>query len=174
MSRFIIFILMTTLICAGLTYTGLTHATTPLEEAMSEAERAASGLHRLSQDEKVYLSEWLASRERDLLIAGDPTAPVSSTEIRLEVQEEQASFGLEQIEPPVIAAMKGRLRGRFEGWQGDTKFRLDNGQVWQQRVGGQYNAPRRTQPEVVIEKGRFGYYLRVVETGRLVGVKRIK
>lgn len=75
-------------------------------------------------------------------------------------------------ETPMLVS--ARILGEFEGWDGDTRFRLDNGQVWQQRVGGRYRAPMRTNPEVEIEHSRFGHYLKVVETGRMVGVHRIR
>lgn len=75
-------------------------------------------------------------------------------------------------ETPVLVS--ARILGEFEGWDGDTRFRLDNGQVWQQRVGGRYRAPMRTNPEVEIERSRFGHYLKVVESGRMVGVHRIR
>ena len=151
-------------------------AATPLEEAMSEDERNASGLHKLSEDEKAFLSDWLLARDSlnpmpEELELGEG---IAATKINLTVVSETDAFGIEHIEPPSIQMIKGRLKGKFDGWDGDTKFRLNNGQVWQQRAGGTYNAADRTQPEIIIEKSRFGYYLRIVETGRTVGVRRIK
>lgn len=168
MSKFILFL--------GLFLAGLAHATTALEAAMSDEEKSASGLNKLSEAEKTYLSNWLLAREslqpstQDLTL----TEGVISTQIRLSVLSDHDAFGLEQLEPPTVQMMKGRLRGDFDGWDGDTKFRLDNGQIWQQRAGGEYDTAKRTQPEVIIEKSRFGYYLKIVETGRTVGVRRIK
>jgi hypothetical protein len=87
-------------------------------------------------------------------------------------------FGEEQLAKPIPAEVpteiNARLIGEFRGWDGKTVFRLDNGQVWRQRVGGSYRSPRLNDPEVQVTKGRYGYYLKIMKSGRSVGVKRIK
>jgi hypothetical protein len=97
---------------------------------------------------------------------------------KLSVQElARLNLWLEQrqiLRDQTPALISARILGEFEGWDGDTRFRLDNGQLWQQRVGGRYRVPVRTNPEVEIERSRFGHYLKVVETGRMVGVYRIR
>lgn len=120
---------------------------------------------------------------------------IASAQVRIEAemtQSEQVAAGLDKLsaaqlaylndwlsrrqtqQPAQPALISARILGAFEGWDGETRFRLDNGQVWQQRVGGRYRVPARTNPEVEIERSRFGYYLKLVETGRTVGVHRVR
>jgi hypothetical protein len=84
------------------------------------------------------------------------------------------SFGLPQDDVDgEIKEVRARIVGAFTGWDGQTTFKLDNGQVWRQSVSGTYRF-KATDPEVVIEKGFLGYKLRLVETRRAVPVRRIK
>ena len=154
----------------------------PLDE-MSSAEFEKAGLDKLSPEELRYLKEYLAAQP-DVAItqttapapAAQDARPSPSQPPRKKTTDDD--FGKEQLEQTVDASVpeqiRSTLKGEFRGWDGNTTFRLDNGQIWQQRVGGRYRSPKRVQPEVVIERGRFGYYLKLVETGRAVGVKRIR
>jgi hypothetical protein len=88
-----------------------------------------------------------------------------------------AEFGAEQVEQR-IDHLEARLVGDFTGWTGNTKFRLDNGQVWEQTKNYIPNyEPREpiSQPRVTISRGLMGSYnLRVEGVKRIVQVKRIK
>ena len=164
---------------------------------MSAEEFAAAGLQKLSSAELAALSAWIESRSKQPVVQAPAIAPSSVTSTPPPVnptkvveapatsrqpiasdEAPDARFGQEQIAKPLEAdvpeQISARLQGEFRGWDGQTVFRLDNGQVWRQRVGGSYRSPRRTDPEVVVEKGRFGYYLKIVESGRTVAVKRIR
>jgi hypothetical protein len=62
----------------------------------------------------------------------------------------------------------------FTGWTGRTIFTMENGQVWQQRMDGNYTF-KGTDTRVVITRGTFGLdRMRLVESGRWIGVKRIR
>ena len=64
--------------------------------------------------------------------------------------------------------------GEFNGWSGDTLFRLENGQVWKQRLPGQWHY-RAHAPEVELRKNLMGYWmLRVLAADRAVGVTRVE
>ncbi len=78
-----------------------------------------------------------------------------------EVREAQKDFEL-----------VSRISGDFSGWDGETVFRLENGQVWRQRLRGRYFYSGPPQPEVRITRNYLGFYkLTVVETGKSIGVK---
>ena len=90
---------------------------------------------------------------------------------------DDADFGAEQVEQR-IDRLEARLVGDFNGWSGNTRFRLDNGQVWQQTKNyiRDYE-PREPipQPRVTISRGLMGSYnLQVEGVKRIVQVKRIK
>jgi len=159
-----------------------------LEDNMNDVEFRAAGLHKLTDAELAALNRWLnrtaapkkSSSAPDLAAPAPAPAPAQST-IATPSQppaKEITEFGQEQLEVPVAAeiptAITARLQGEFRGWDGKTIFRLNNGQVWQQRVGGKYRSPTLVDPEVELVKGRFGYYMEILSSGRSVGVKRIR
>ncbi len=153
-----------------------------LRTTMSEAEFKAAGLDKLTPAELEYLSRWLEGRAPAPAAAAPatPAAPAVSTSPAAAAPDAspEERFGREQVqrepEPDVPDQIVARLKGEFRGWDGKTVFRLDNGQVWQQRVGGKYRSRTYVDPEVVVEKGRFGYYLRLAGGGRSVGVRRLQ
>lgn len=154
------------------------------DEMDAEAFRAM-GLHKLSAEELAALEAYLDARKAPAPeanaqrqeLSARPSSPASDSKPS-KPAEPVAEFGQEQLpretEQSAPTLIEARIVGEFRGWDGNTAFRLDNGQIWKQRVGGKYRSRARTNPEVIVEKGRFGYYLKLVETGRSVGVKRIR
>ncbi|XOV81768.1 MAG: hypothetical protein ACFHXK_12905 [bacterium] len=162
-----------------------------LQKDMDEEEFRAAGLHKLTERELDLLNRWLGrsavQQSSEAATTGRATGVKpdtadsdqnTSSEIAQPPGKDITEFGQEQLEvtvaPEVPSAIQARLTGEFRGWDGNTIFRLDNGQVWQQRVGGRYRSPKLTDPEVEVAKGRFGYYLEILSSGRSVGVKRIR
>ncbi len=85
-----------------------------------------------------------------------------------------AAFGLEQdAVDGDLKELRARVLGEFTGWDGKTRFTLDNGQVWRQSTPGVYRH-KANDPEVTIERGLIGYKLRLVETKRSIAVRRVK
>ena len=102
-----------------------------------------------------HLSEWVARYRKGVL---EGPAPPKTPEERSEEREIL-------IEAKVIG---------FQGWSGSTVFRLDNGQVWKQRMSGKLRYSG-DDSLVVIKQNSMGYYhMKHIATGRLVGVKRIR
>lgn len=128
----------------------------PLEEAMTAEEFRLAGLYRLTPQELLALNSWL-DRE-------------SGT-------DEKDHFGEEQLPANIPDSgeeeISSSIDGLFEGWSGRTIFRLANGQVWQQRLPGNYRY-KAVAPEVILKRGRFGYYLKLVASDRQIAVKRLK
>ena len=70
--------------------------------------------------------------------------------------------------------ISSRISGQFNGWDGDTKFNLENGQIWQQSGNGILKVSMNN-PKVTIEKGTFGGFIFSVEGyNSKVKVKRVK
>lgn len=125
-----------------------------IEHMMPAEDYRAAGLERLSPEELRRLNEWLLH-----FLAYDSPQLVKSDETIRDLQNEPT---------------RRRIVGPFRGWTGDTTFRLDNGEVWKQRLSGRY-AVQLDSPEVEIYKNLVGFYeMRVVETGRRIGVSRVK
>ena len=126
-----------------------------IEALMTPAEFKAAGLDKLSPAERESLNGFLiryTAEEAPLLLSTDE-------EVLQAVQEQEIVSVIQQP---------------FKGWSGDTVFRLENGQIWQQRRSGNY-AYRGSHPEVIISKNFMGFFrMELVENGKAVQVKRIK
>lgn len=125
-----------------------------LEHLMSREEFRAAGLDKLSPEELQQLDQWLLE-----FLAYDSQQVVQESETIQKLQK-----------TPVTR----HILGHFDGWSGKTVFRLDNGEVWRQRLPGKYSISLEN-PEVQIKRNLLGYYeLRIVKTGRKIGVTRVK
>lgn len=136
-----------------------------IETLMSAEDYAESGLDKLTPAEREHLSEWVA-RYRDGAIKGP--APIPKKPSQMSEQEREV---FEEKKEEIITA---KVLPAFRGWSGKTVFHLDNGQVWQQRIAGsmRYSGDDST---VVITQNLFGkYVLEHVDSGRAIGVRRIR
>lgn len=77
-----------------------------VKELMTPSEFKSCGLEKLSREELARLDSWLRFYTLRFIRA----------------------FARERS-PDVI---ESRIEGEFEGWDGDTIFELENGQIWQQ------------------------------------------
>ncbi len=126
-----------------------------VRQLMSKEKFDRSGLHKLSSAEIDALNEWLI----DYTAKDAEMVKSQSAAVKKAAKEER---------------VEAKITGEFNGWNGDTVFHLDNGQVWKQRLRGR-NSASAESPEIVISKNWMGFYrLTVVSSGRSVGVKRIK
>ena len=86
-------------------------------------------------------------------------------------------FGLEnQVSTQGKQQIQSRIMNQFDGWNRDTIFELENGQVWKQSDNNSTFFYRGSpQPVVTIKKGYFGsFQLRVDGFNKRVKVKRVK
>ena len=102
-------------------------------------------------------------------------ATAATTDATAEAAAEEPDFGAEQLRNDEDADdLTTRLAGPFTGWDGDTVFRLENGQLWQQ-IDSSYLYSRAESPRVTIRRAAFGSYLLQVEgIGRTVRVRRLE
>ncbi len=123
-----------------------------IKRLMSVAEFEETGLEKLSDEELKALDQWLVR-----YTAGDAEVlQQTNEEVREAVQDHE-----------VFA----RIEGEFTGWSGETIFRLDNGQIWEQRLDGKYFYKGPPNPEIKIDRNWLGFYrLTVIETGKSIGV----
>lgn len=150
-------IALSSLIAVHATYSGAADDGFPgVAKLMSQEEFRDSGLEKLSEAELKALNQWLIR-----YTAGDAEVLSESNE---EVREAKKTYRVE-----------ARLGSEFDGWSGETIFKLDNGQVWQQRLTGRYYYRGPANPEVLIRKNWAGFYrLTLVKEGKSVGVTRLR
>jgi hypothetical protein len=116
---------------------------------MNERDFKNCGLEKLTKEERAKLDEWL--RQYTLTVM-NYTAKGAATA------------------PPRTGVIETQIDGDFEGWTGDTVFKLTNGQVWQQATYA-YNYHYAYRPKVMIYKGDSGYMMKVEDVDDAIHVK---
>lgn len=128
-----------------------------IENLMTAREFKDAGLYQLSDQELKSLNNWLVK-----YTAGEAQMLVRTNE---EVKEARANADTDIV---------SRIKGDFSGWNGETIFRLENGQVWRQRLSGRYKYMGPPNPEVRISRNFMGFYMMTLtETGKSIGVKLV-
>jgi hypothetical protein len=126
-----------------------------IEALMTPQEYRAAGLEKLTPAEREALNSFLiryTAEDSQVLLHTDE-------DVQKAVDEQEIVSVIQQP---------------FRGWSGETVFHLENGQVWQQRQGGNYPY-RGSHPEVRITRNFMGFYrMELVENGKAVQVKRLK
>jgi len=123
-----------------------TPETPGLQQRMSSDEFKAAGLDKLSPQELENLDNWLSTHQKVT------TRMVTDT-------------GKPVFYPPKQkrSTINAHLVGHFEGWNGNTEFTLDNGQVWKQADSGAYGCPGIDNPVVKIKPMMLGHWLMYVQ-----------
>ncbi|MDT8067190.1 MAG: hypothetical protein ROO76_03390 [Terriglobia bacterium] len=74
---------------------------------------------------------------------------------------------------PCSPAVESNITGDFEGWEGETVFKLDNGQIWEQAEYS-YMYSYSYRPEVTIYETSSGCRMKVEDENETILVKRLK
>jgi hypothetical protein len=85
-------------------------------------------------------------------------------------------FGLEQRDNrSAPERLESRIAGSIEGWEPNTRFTLENGQVWQVVDGSRAYYGPMSQPKVVVSRGLLGsFYLQIEGVNQLPRVRRVQ
>ena len=159
-----------------------------LRALIGDGTYAAAGLDGLTEQEQAVLEVWL--NERLLLrpvpipgatvsytVPGMVPAGTQSRRVTEAVGEgtfrTRLSFGLDYTGRD---SMESFIDGEFRGWDGETEFRLRNGTIWQQvNPNERLVVPTpEMNPAVTIERGYFGYRMRVEGYNSRVQVRRLE
>jgi hypothetical protein len=122
-----------------------------LRQLMSATEFREAGLDKLNADELAKLDAWLLSYGRAVWQIASATSAQSSAS----------------------ATIESRIDGDFNGWEGETIFKLQNGQIWQQ-ASYAYRYHYAYAPKVLIYSSGSGYMMRVDGIDQAIAVKRLK
>lgn len=126
-----------------------------IQQLMGNEKFEESGLKKLNTQELNTLNKWLVS-----YTAHDANI------IRKENSE---------VKKEANAAIYSSIVGTFSGWNGKTKFTLENGQVWKQRNQSSSWRVKLENPKVRIDKNFLGFYeLTILEKDKSSKVERIK
>lgn len=124
-------------------------------DVMSAKEFDAAGLKKLSPEELKALDAWLNSYMQRLV----------GTLLR--------STSAEVTPGATATVVESQIDGSFSGWEGETVFKLRNGQIWQQSSYA-YTYHYAYAPSVLIYKGGSGYKMKVDGVSSEISVRRLK
>jgi hypothetical protein len=156
---------------------------------LTPAERAAAGIEQLTPAQQATLDQLAARYAKE---GARQAVEVVKAEARQETvaavqqarqqakEEAQGESRQRKIANAGLAArdddeaIRTRIVGDFRGWTGNTVFRLENGQSWQQADKENRFFPKQTNPEVeLIPSAWAGWKLKIVSEGLWVKVKRL-
>lgn len=176
----------------GLLSAGLAFAQSKFSDRLTAEERRAAGLDLLTPAQIEALDALVARENRPAgaaakaPAASKATSKASSGKVAaaapapaMDVAEASAekktrTFGLPEKEN--VSAVTGTLLGEYRGWNGNTIFRLEDGQIWMQtdRTDTHEASPRQNV-RVKIEKSMFGGYKLTAEGDPMwVRVRRVQ
>ena len=129
-----------------------------LEERMSQSEFHAAGLDKLSPDELKALDAWLLAHY--------------ATQTKYVTQSGTPLFYPKDSEREKFDA---HIVGHFQGWYGQTVFKLDNSQEWTQDESGSRECGPIDNPNVTVKPMMMGSWLMYIRgCSDSVRVKRTK
>jgi len=128
-----------------------------LEEQMTGKEFNAAGLEKLSQQELDQLNAWI--RKHSLATLAAPAAKSSIETTSVSEEEKDDDEKKDKDRSPITS----KLVGKFSGWDGQTVFELENGQIWAQRSKKKFHTAEIDGPVVTIKPGMFGVWRLHVE-----------
>ena len=141
-----------------------------LEEQMTGKEFSAAGLDKLSPQELDVLNDWLRGHSVATLETKTVSAEVAdSADDQPELKSEDKDKDKERT------TITSKLVGTFDGWDGQSVFELENGQIWAQSSKSKWHTREVENPVAVIEPGMFGTWrLHIEGFDKECRVKRIQ
>lgn len=102
-------------------------------------------------------------------------APAAAPTARALPASPADSFGLEQRDSRLAPErLESRISGSIEGWEPNTRFTLENGQVWQVVDGSRAYYGPMSQPRVIVSRGLLGsFYLQIDGVNQMPRVRRV-
>ena len=140
------------------------------ESVMTPQELKDSGLSSLNLAQKRAFDEWL-NRYTAAVFAVALTK--NTTEPAAARPTESAPPARSEVSSRCAPAIESNLAGEFNGWEGETMFKLDNGQIWEQAEYA-YTYSYSYRPDVTIYQVSGGCRLKVEDEDETILVRRIK
>jgi hypothetical protein len=130
-----------------------------IDQVMTPDEFRNSGVSALGDAQRRVLDQWLNRY----------TVQVWTAAIKQQSTTPEISVGRSSCSP----AIESTISGELEAWSGDTIFKLDNGQIWQQ-AEYDYTYFYEYRPDVTIYQTNAGCRMKVEDEDDTVLVRRIK
>jgi len=133
-----------------------------IEQVMSPQEMQQTGVLTLSSQQRDALNRWLVNYTLRVVTAAQAAN-----------QEPPKRQLGDRVTSNCSPAIESTISGEFHGWDGETIFKLDNGQIWQQSQYD-YTYSYSYRPDVTIYETRAGCRLKVEDEDETILVKRLK
>lgn len=134
-----------------------------IEQSMSAEDFRRAGLNKLSPEEIAHLDAWFRTSVERVWKRSQEACPKMRTQ--------SPSVPAELPTPKLI---ESRINGDFEGWTGETIFKLQNGQIWQQATYS-YRYHYSYSPQVTIFASEGGLFkMKVDGVSEVITVTRLK
>lgn len=122
-----------------------------LEEQMTGTEFSGAGLDKLTPQELKALNAWIRRRSLATLDIAPAAAAVDSAAAATGDRR-----GFKDDDDEKRSTITSRIIGRFNGWDGQTVFKLENGMIWEQADKDKFYVKEIQNPVANIEPGMFG------------------
>lgn len=153
-------------------------------ERLTPEERKSAGLDQLTPEQLAALDALVkhdrdsgerVAREKIRKELREEVKAAVTAEVRAEVKQQSKAEIKKEVEEQRLAETRvlSRIQGRFDGWDGNTIFKLENGQVWKQAEPAMFYVKAVDSPAVLVEKVYGGWRLYYTDGG-WVKVVRIK
>lgn len=133
-----------------------------LSSIISEEQMRAIGISNLTEAQKEALRVVLIEKFLNGYEAGQK-----------QKEEKPSADSSKPPAPENPQIIKSKIDGEFEGWEGETIFKLLNGQIWQQNEYN-YHYHYAYMPSVVIYRDSSGYKMKVEGVKKTIRVTRLK
>ena len=130
-----------------------------VQKAMSPKAFEQAGLNKLTPEELARLNEFIRS------YATSTNQAAAAAAVDRAVKDNKVAS-----QPQVI---ESRIVGRYAGYNGRSRFTLENGQVWAQSQQESRAYPPTDSPQVLIVKGTLGHRMYILGGGN-IRVSRIR
>ena len=130
-----------------------------IDQIMSQREMQDTGVSTLTPAQRRALNEWLnryTIRVMEAALKAEPSIP-------------DTTVGRTSCSP----AIENTISGEINGWDGETVFKLDNGQIWEQAEYS-YTYFYAYRPDVTIYQTSSGCRMKVEDEDETILVRRIK
>jgi hypothetical protein len=137
-------------------------ASLKIEQVMTPEELRETGVGTLTTKQREALNHWLNHYTKLVISVAQHPKP----------QEANAPTTT-RMWSSCTPAIESTISGDFEGWDGETIFKLDNGQIWQQSEYD-YTYDYEYHPDVTIYQTSAGCRMKVEGLDETILVRRIK
>ncbi|MDX2109501.1 MAG: hypothetical protein SFY80_04590 [Verrucomicrobiota bacterium] len=153
-----------------------------IRKLMPAEQQTAAGIDQLKPEQIAVLNAWLDTHftqteaKTQAVVQQKVEERIAEEKKKIEVEkseEARSFFGLNVFKSEDLQQIESRVVGDCFGWDGDTIFVLENGQIWRQRLQASYYKKMKN-PAVKLEKRALGYWLTLKDTGASCPVKRVK